>query len=86
MMFSNLLFTDKEKRHPEGTGDWTTIQKYPLDFGEVVLLTVKALYLFPVPLPEKGTAVAKDKSTRESHPLLVALDVTQLMHIKMLRG
>lgn len=49
-----------------------------------MLLTVKALYLFPVPLPEKGTAVAEDKSRRESHLSTVELNVTQLIHTKML--
>lgn len=49
-----------------------------------MLLTVKSLYLFPVSLPEKGTAVAEDKSRRESHPSTVALNVIQLMHTKML--
>ena len=48
-----------------------------------MLLTATALGLFPVPLPEKGTAGAEDKSRRESHPSTAALSVTPLIHIQM---
>lgn len=49
-----------------------------------MLLTVKALCLFPVPLPENGSAVAEDESRRESHPCTEALNVTPLICTKML--
>lgn len=56
----------------------------PLGFSQAVLLTVTALGLFPDPFPEKGTAVAEDESRRESHPSTVAVNVTPLIHGKML--
>lgn len=61
-----------------------TVWEYLLGFSQAVLLTVMALGLFPVPLPEKGTAAAEDKSRRESHPSTVALNVTPLIHRKTL--
>lgn len=81
--FFLTYFSLTKWRHPEGIGDGTAVRKYPLGFSQAVLLTVTALGLFPVPLPEKGTAAAEDKFRRESHPSTVALNVTPLIHIKM---